>query len=101
MAAYHGETGRNAFSRGLEHLDALEAKDENRSVLWLHSVNHHERREVVYSMKVVGCYKDCMDRQLMERVAITNFRGPMLLNRRNEMGVVRVDRQSFRRWGGE
>ena len=37
----------------------------------------------------------------MERVAITNFKGPMLMNRRNVMGGVRVERQSYRRWGGE
>ena len=101
MTAYHGESGRNAFCRGLAHLDSLDAKDEIKSVLWLHSVNHHGRREVGYSMKVVGCYKDCIDRQLVERVAITNFRGPMLMNRRNEIGGVRVEKQSYRRWGGE
>ena len=101
VAAYHGETGRNGYCRGLEHLDSLEAKDENKSVLWLHSVTHHGSREVEYAMKVTGCYKDCLDRQLMERVTISNFRGPILMNRRNEMGGVRVERQSYRRWGGE
>ena len=28
VAVYKGETGRNAFSRGEEHLDYLEASDE-------------------------------------------------------------------------
>ena len=41
-----------------------------------------------------------MDRQLQERVNITNFKRPMLMNRRNEMGGVRVDRQRYMRWGG-
>ena len=40
-----------------------------------------------------------MDRQLQERVNITNFKRPMLMNRRNEMGGVRVDRQRYMRWG--
>ena len=39
----------------------------------------------------------------MESVQISNFRGPVLMNRRNEMGGVRVERMqhlcSYRRWG--
>ena len=41
-----------------------------------------------------------MDRQLQERVNITNFKGAILMNRRNEMGGVRVERMRHRRWGG-
>ena len=41
-----------------------------------------------------------LDRQLRERVNITNFKGPILMNRRNEMGGVRVDRMRYMRWGG-
>ena len=82
-------------------MDSLEAKDENRSVLWLHSVTHHASRDVGYSMKVTMCFKDCLDRQVMERVTISNYRGPILMNRRNEMGGIRVERQRYRRWGGD
>ena len=32
IAAYIGETGRNAYSRGCEHLDNLNSKDEEKSV---------------------------------------------------------------------
>ena len=32
MASYIGETGRNAYSRGCEHLDNLNARDEETSV---------------------------------------------------------------------
>ena len=50
VAAYKGETGRNAYSRGIEHLEYLEANDEDKSVLWLHSIHHHQRRpDVKYS----------------------------------------------------
>ena len=44
VAAYKGESGRNAYSRGIEHLEYLEANDEDKSVLWLHSIHHHQRR---------------------------------------------------------
>ena len=42
-----------------------------------------------------------LDRQVTERVNIENFQGPILMNRRNEMGGVRVDRMQYRRWGGD
>ena len=48
VAAYQGETGRNGFTRGREHLENLEAKNEDKSVLWLHSIFHHQRREDVH-----------------------------------------------------
>ena len=102
VSSYIGETGRNAFTRGCEHLEALNARDEEKSVLWKHSVTHHQGREdVVYSMAVTGGYKAPLDRQLMERVKITNFGGPLLMNRRNEMGGLRVERMQYRRWGGD
>ena len=52
-------------------------------------------------MRVTGGYNEPLDRQLMERVHISNFRGPLLMNRRNEMGGLRVERTQFRRWGGD
>ena len=71
------------------------------SVLWLHPLHHHQGRvDVIYRMRTTGSYTDPLDRQLQERVNITNFKGPILMNRRNEMGGVRVDRQRYRRWGG-
>ena len=52
-------------------------------------------------MKVTGTYNEPLDRQLMERVAISNFKGSHLMNRRNEMGGLRVERMRYRRWGGD
>ena len=104
VCSYKGETGRNGFTRGGEHQVLLEARDEERSVLWLHSLHHHQGREdVTYRMRTTGSYSDPLDRQLQERVNITNFEpqieGPILMNRRNEMGGVRVERTRYRRWG--
>jgi hypothetical protein len=102
VAAYKGESGRNAYTRGKEHLDSLAARNEDTSVLWLHSVHHHQGREdVPYAMRVTGANKDSLDRQLMERVRISNFRGPVLMNRKNELGGFRVERTQYRRWGGD
>ena len=60
---------------------------------------HHNGAEVTYFMRVTGVHTDCLDRQITEGVNISNFRGEVLMNRRGEMGGVRVDRQQHRRWG--
>ena len=52
-------------------------------------------------MKVSGAYSEPLDRQIMERVNISSFKGPVLMNRRNEMGGIRVERTRYRRWGGD
>ena len=50
---YFGESGRNAYSRGKEHFEKKIAKDGDNSVLWLHSIHHHQVLEDVnYNMKV-------------------------------------------------
>ena len=100
VAAYLGETGRNGYTGGLEHLDNLDARNEDKSVLWLHSIYHHDKRQdVQYSMRITGGFSDCLDRQTMEMVRINNFNGQVLLNRKTEMGGVRVERTRYRRWG--
>ena len=66
MAEYLGETGRNIYMRELEHLKHLEARNKDKSVLWLHSVHHHQgRAEVPYSLRVTGSFKDCINREGM------------------------------------
>ena len=78
-----------------------EAEDANKSVLKLHAIHHHEgRADVNFSMKVTGSHTNCLDRQITERVNIENFKGPAIMNRRNEMGGIRVERTQYRRWGG-
>ena len=102
VVEYKGESGRNGYCRGSDHLSNLAARSEERSVLWRHSVEVHSGREdVPYQMRITGHFPDALDRQIAERVQITNFRGDELLNRRNEMGGVRVERQGYRRWGGD
>ena len=100
VAAYFGESGRNGYTRGKEHFEKKLAKDEDNSVLWLHSLHHHQGRvDINYTMQVTGSYTEPLDCQTMERVLISSFKGPVLMNRRNEMGGVRVERMQYWRWG--
>ena len=57
-----------------------------------------EEKKLILSL--TGCYAEPLDRQIMERVQISSFKGPVLMNRRNEMGGVRIERMQYRRWGG-
>ena len=93
---------RQAGTRGTEHLANIQAQDENKSVLKLHSLDHHNGRgDVNFTMKVTGTHTSSLDRQVTERVNIENFQGQVLMNRRNELGGVRIDRMQYRRWGGQ
>ena len=76
-----------------------EALDENKSVLKLHANHHHAGAEVRFIMKVTGVHNDSLDRQVTEGVNIANFGGGVLMNRRGELGGVRIERQQYRRWG--
>ena len=102
ICQYFGESGRNAYTRGKEHLANIQAQDENKSVLKLHSLHHHNGRDDVnFTMKVTGTHTNSLDRQVTERVNIENFHGQILMNRQNELGGVRIDRMQYRRWGGQ
>ena len=59
------------------------------------------REDVKYAMRVSGVYNEALDRQIMERVQISSFKRPILMNRKNEMGGIRVERTRYRRWGGD
>ena len=71
VAAYKGETGRNSYTRGLEHLVSLESRNEDKSVLWLHSVHHHQGRlGVEYHMRVTSSHSSPLDRQCTEQTGL-------------------------------
>ena len=102
VAQYKGESGKNGFERGKQHLKFLQKKDTKDSVLWLHSLHHHEGREgVPYSMSVTESFREPLDRQIMEKVQISNYKGDILMNRKNELGGAIVEREQYkyRRWG--
>ena len=87
IAAYEGETGRNGYDRGKEHLANLQKKSEDQLVFWLHSLHHHTGREdIKYSMEVTGAFRDPVDRQLAEKINILKIQESILMNRKNKLG---------------
>ena len=79
---YIGETARNAFCRGKEHLKGLEKKDKE-SVLYQHinEYHHNDFKEPPchqYKMSVTNCHNTTLDRLVTEAVKIDKSNKPTL-----------------------
>ena len=80
---YEGESARNAYLRGLEHLEGLRNERED-SPLWKHCQLEHNGEKQIYSMEVVGSFHSCLERQINEAVRITSSKADFVLNSRSE-----------------
>ena len=76
-ARYDGETHRNAYTRGVEHMKKYERKDEN-SFIFKHQRDRHSSQPANFGMRVVGSFKDPLSRQVTEAVMIKNHQGTLL-----------------------
>ena len=101
-AEYFGESGRNGLihegrrapvEQGGSGREQICTKAPCKSPPW------RSRCEVRFIMKVTGMHNDSIDRWVTEGVNIANFGGDVLMNRRGELGGVRIERQQYRRWG--
>ena len=91
-AAYEGETARNPYSRGLEHLKDLENKSE-KSPLWKHCTIQHEGRTVNFKMEALRSFKYPMVRQVNEGARVRLSKADICMNSKSEFhqpGIVRV-----------
>ena len=78
---YVGETGQNAYTRGLKHLANYRGRQSD-SPLWKHSqMSHGERLDVSYSMKVEGCFRGP---GMNKAVRISNCKSTIQLNHKAE-----------------
>ena len=91
-AEYHGETSRNMFSRGEEHLRALSNKTRE-SVLWNHCLNDHNGEQAAFTMKACGYFSEPLSRQIHEAVRIHN--AVNIMNRRGEWKKTAVSQAHF------
>ena len=96
-AVYTGETGRNLYTRGLEHLDKYEKKAE-KSFIHAHQIECHDGAPAEFATKVTGSYRDPLSRQVAEAVLITRSSGSTneVLNSKSEFRqppIVRVRRE--------
>ena len=83
LSSYAGETGRNSYSRGKEHLDALRLEDEE-NPLWKHCLVEHGGVKAEFSMKVIGRIYSCLVRQVNEAVRIEMSEADCIMNSKAE-----------------
>ena len=87
---YHGQTGHNAYKRGLKHIDDLNGK---RDRLWKHCQNEHGGERQEFRMSILNtCRNDPTKRQIMESIYIQNTDPSVTMNERAEWNGVTVPR---------
>ena len=90
---YKGETAGNGYTRGVEHLGKLAARNMDQSPLWRHCVDEHRGEVQGFEMCVTGTYRnDTMLRQITEAVQIENTDTNQLMNDRAEWNMTPLPR---------
>ena len=86
--AYDGQSARNGYTRGKEHVDKTRANslDElEKSVIWRHQTEKHNGKEVKWEMKVhKGFQKQPLDRMICEARRINARPKDQSLNTKQE-----------------
>ena len=85
---YYGETNRNGYSRGGEHLRDSKSKNLEaieKSVIANHAWQKHEGKEINVKMKMIKSYRtDPTGRQNAEAILIRNTPENILMNSKKE-----------------
>ena len=66
-SVYVGETARNLFTMGVEHMKKYEGGKED-SFMMKHQIQNHNSSAAVLTVKVTSKFKDCLSRQVAEGV---------------------------------
>ena len=90
-SVYVGESSRSVYERAGEHWNAYKNRRPD-SHIWKHHLVHHEGvGEPEMTVKVVGCFRSALSRQIFEAVRIRR-RGADVLNSRGEYNRSRIHR---------
>lgn len=96
---YHGQTSRNAYTRGNEHTDDF-VRRKSDSVMWRHCRIDHNSEVQNFTMSVKGQYRhDPMLRQIAESVSQRNAAPGTLINSKSEWNYVQLPRIVLDRGG--
>ena len=81
---YDGESGRNGYTRGLEHMKGYRSGKKDNAMKKHADENHEGRKDVRYKMRVVRTFKrDNVRRKLFEAVRIVRNEG-LRMNSKSE-----------------
>ena len=94
---YQGESSRNLYLRGREHLNQLKNEKSN-SVMLKHNMNEHENEleRVEYEMKITGSFRKPLGRIIDEGLRIKHTKKEELLNSKNEFFGPSVKRRTVK-----
>ena len=95
-ATYWGETSRNGYTRGKEHLEALDSKD-TKNALWKHCMQYHLGNRTNFKMKITNSFRDPLTRLVNEGVNIVAENQDILMNSKSEFRQGAVGQTSTRR----
>ena len=96
-AVYHGETARNIYTRGREHVNNFKSKT-TKSFMLKHIKDKHPNPVASYSAKVTATAKDCLTRQVREAVHLRRSE-VLTLNGKTEWhqpALFRIQQEIFR-----
>ena len=82
---YHGETVRNAYTRGNEHISALQKQYKN-SLLLRHTTQDHSNNDFTCYVRVTGIPSRELNRHIKEEMTINNTPRDQLINNKAEYG---------------
>ena len=96
VATYHGESGRNMYTRGKEHLDELRSGKPSNCLVIHNNVHHNGSRNPHFIMTATGRFNKALDRQIDESVRMKFFdRSGVILNSGSEWRADSIPRASF------
>ena len=87
---YNGETHKNGYSRGGEHLTDYQYKPGH-SVMWKHCEKKHDGEEQQFNMKIMDyVWGDSTKRQILEAVRINGIEESARINDKKEWIVGKI-----------
>ena len=97
IATYHGESGRNMYTRGKEHLQGLRNGTSSNCLVIHNELYHGGSREVHFRMEATSTFRKALDRQVDESVRIKYFSRTdgVILNSGSEWRADSLPRASF------
>ena len=95
LAQYQGESGRNMFSRGKDHIREFKGRVSTNCMVIHSNRHHHGSRELTYKMKPTGLFQTPLDRQLDESMRLRFSSASIILNSGSEWRGESIPRASF------
>ena len=95
-SCYEGESGRNGYTRGLEHLEAIRTNSKS-NPLSTHQAQFHRGKAPRFRMTILKTFRDSLSRQIEEAKRIEESAGTctLTMNSRSEWRSTQLPQVGF------